>query len=91
MKIIGGYRELSGEEFGIFIKRVLPGGIAAQDGMSDFNTHSILERKRIEISNLFILFLPGRLKAGDLILDVNNMNLAGVTNERYKFEYIGDD
>ncbi|XP_034165386.1 syntaxin-binding protein 4 [Pangasianodon hypophthalmus] len=55
VKIIGGYRELSGEEFGIFIKRVLPGGIAAQDG---------------------------RLKAGDLILDVNNMNLAGVTNER---------
>ncbi|XP_026996252.2 syntaxin-binding protein 4 [Tachysurus fulvidraco] len=55
VKIIGGYREQSGEEFGIFIKRVLPGGVAAQDG---------------------------RLKAGDLILDVNNMNLAGVTNER---------
>ncbi|KAF7705448.1 hypothetical protein HF521_020734 [Silurus meridionalis] len=55
VKIIGGYRELSGEEFGIFIKRVLPGGVAAQDG---------------------------RLKAGDLILDVNNMNLTGVTNER---------
>ncbi|XP_060795006.1 syntaxin-binding protein 4 [Neoarius graeffei] len=55
VKIIGGYRGLSGEEFGIFIKRVLPGGIAAQDG---------------------------RLKAGDLILEVNNMNLAGVTNER---------
>ncbi|KAM9462870.1 syntaxin-binding protein 4 [Clarias gariepinus] len=55
VKIIGGYRELSGEEFGIFIKRVLPGSVAAQDG---------------------------RLKAGDLILDVNNMNLAGVTNER---------
>ncbi|KAG9267949.1 syntaxin-binding protein 4 isoform X2 [Astyanax mexicanus] len=54
-KIIGGYRELSGEEFGIFIKRVLPGGVAAQDG---------------------------RLRAGDLILDVNNMNLGGVTNER---------
>ena len=33
VKIIGGYRELSGEEFGIFIKRVLPGGVAAQDGM----------------------------------------------------------
>ncbi|XP_076854675.1 syntaxin-binding protein 4 [Brachyhypopomus gauderio] len=55
VKIIGGYRELSGEEFGIFIKRVLPGGTAAQDD---------------------------RLKAGDLILDVNNMNLRGVTNER---------
>ncbi|XP_057215203.1 uncharacterized protein stxbp4 [Triplophysa rosa] len=55
VKIIGGYREQSGEEFGIFIKRVLPGGVAKQDG---------------------------RLKAGDLILDVNNMNLGGVTTDR---------
>ncbi|XP_056626487.1 syntaxin-binding protein 4 isoform X1 [Triplophysa dalaica] len=55
VKIIGGYREQSGEEFDIFIKRVLPGGVAAQDG---------------------------RLKAGDLILDVNNRNLGGVTTER---------
>ncbi|TRY99222.1 hypothetical protein DNTS_007590 [Danionella cerebrum] len=55
VKIIGGYRAQSGEEFGIFIKRVLPGGSAAQDG---------------------------RLRAGDLILDVNNINLGGVTNER---------
>ncbi|XP_026132329.1 syntaxin-binding protein 4 isoform X1 [Carassius auratus] len=55
VKIIGGYREQSGEEFGIFIKRILPGGMAAQDG---------------------------RLRAGDLILDVNNMNLGGVTNEK---------
>lgn len=86
MKIIGGYRELSGEEFGIFIKRVLPGGLAAQDGMLDFNTHriSMIELTFIQIINSRILFLPGRLKAGDLILDVNNMNLAGVTNERYQ-------
>ncbi|XP_051523788.1 syntaxin-binding protein 4-like isoform X2 [Myxocyprinus asiaticus] len=55
VKIIGGYREQSGEEFGIFIKRVLPGGVAAHNG---------------------------RLKTGDLILDVNNMSLGGVTNER---------
>ncbi|XP_051958855.1 syntaxin-binding protein 4-like [Xyrauchen texanus] len=55
VKIIGGYREQSGEEFGIFIKRVLPGGVAAHNG---------------------------HLKAGDLILDVNNMSLGGVTNER---------
>lgn len=26
--------------------------------------------------------VPGRLKAGDLILDVNNISLVGVTNER---------
>lgn len=32
VKIIGGYREQTREEFGIFIKRVLPGGLAAQDG-----------------------------------------------------------
>ncbi|XP_041672180.1 syntaxin-binding protein 4 [Cheilinus undulatus] len=55
VKIIGGYRELTGEEFGIYIKRVIAGGLAAMDG---------------------------RLKAGDLILDVNNISLIGVTNER---------
>ncbi|KAM9559858.1 syntaxin-binding protein 4 [Salvelinus alpinus] len=32
LKIIGGYRDQTREEFGIFIKRVLPGGLAAQDG-----------------------------------------------------------
>ncbi|CAK6977369.1 syntaxin-binding protein 4 isoform X2 [Scomber scombrus] len=55
VKIIGGYRELTGEEFGIYIKRVIAGGLAAMDG---------------------------RLKSGDLILDVNNISLMGVTNER---------
>lgn len=55
VKIMGGYRPESGEEFGIFIKRVLPGGVASRDG---------------------------RLKTGDLLLEVNNMSLAGVTNDR---------
>ncbi|XP_069374173.1 syntaxin-binding protein 4 isoform X2 [Paralichthys olivaceus] len=55
VKIIGGYRESTGEEFGIYIKRVIAGGLAAQDG---------------------------RLRSGDLILDVNNISLMGVTNER---------
>ncbi|XP_078147030.1 syntaxin-binding protein 4 [Centroberyx gerrardi] len=55
VKIIGGYREFTGEEFGIYIKRVVAGGLAALDG---------------------------RLKSGDLILDVNNISLVGVTNER---------
>ncbi|KAG8009230.1 Tyrosine-protein phosphatase non-receptor type 13, partial [Nibea albiflora] len=55
VKIIGGYRALTGEEFGIYIKRVVGGGPAALDG---------------------------RLKSGDLILDVNNISLIGVTNER---------
>ncbi|XP_059180180.1 syntaxin-binding protein 4 [Centropristis striata] len=55
VKVIGGYREMTGEEFGIYVKRVIAGGLAAQDG---------------------------RLKSGDLILDVNNISLMGVTNER---------
>ncbi|XP_039644745.1 syntaxin-binding protein 4 isoform X2 [Perca fluviatilis] len=55
LKIMGGYRDQTGEEFGIYIKRVIGGGLAAQDG---------------------------RLKPGDLILDVNNISLIGVTNER---------
>ncbi|XP_034426390.1 LOW QUALITY PROTEIN: syntaxin-binding protein 4 [Hippoglossus hippoglossus] len=55
VKIIGGYRELTAEEFGIYIKRVIAGGLAAQDG---------------------------RLRSGDLILDVNHISLVGVTNER---------
>lgn len=32
VKIIGGYRELTGEDFGIYIKRVIAGGLAALDG-----------------------------------------------------------
>ncbi|XP_047233793.1 syntaxin-binding protein 4 isoform X2 [Girardinichthys multiradiatus] len=55
VKIIGGYRELTCEDFGIYIKRVIVGGLAALDG---------------------------RLKSGDLILDVNNISLIRVTNER---------
>ncbi|XP_031699786.1 syntaxin-binding protein 4 [Anarrhichthys ocellatus] len=55
VKIIGGYRGMTGEEFGIYIKRVIAGGLAALDG---------------------------RLKSGDLILDVNNIGLMGATNER---------
>ncbi|XP_077358790.1 syntaxin-binding protein 4 isoform X2 [Festucalex cinctus] len=55
VKVIGGYKEMTGEDFGIFIKRVVAGGLAALDG---------------------------RLKSGDLIVDVNNISLRGVTNDR---------
>ncbi|XP_041077941.1 syntaxin-binding protein 4-like [Polyodon spathula] len=55
VKIIGGYREHTGEDYGIYIKRVLPGGVADRDG---------------------------RLRPGDLVLDVNDESLGGVTNER---------
>lgn len=31
VKIIGGYRAQTAEDYGIFIKRILPGGVAAVD------------------------------------------------------------
>ncbi|XP_055085388.1 syntaxin-binding protein 4 [Periophthalmus magnuspinnatus] len=55
VKIIGGFREQTGEDFGIYVKRVVSGGLASVDG---------------------------RLRSGDLILDVNNISLIGATNER---------
>lgn len=55
VKIIGGYREQTGEDFGIYVKRVVSGGLASVDG---------------------------RLRSGDLILDVNNVSLIGASNER---------
>ncbi|KAL0993560.1 hypothetical protein UPYG_G00109770 [Umbra pygmaea] len=32
IKVIGGVKELTGEEFGVFVKRILPGGLASSDG-----------------------------------------------------------
>lgn len=32
IKVMGGVKEQTGEEFGVFVKRVLPGGLAACDG-----------------------------------------------------------
>ncbi|XP_041434706.1 syntaxin-binding protein 4 isoform X2 [Xenopus laevis] len=32
IKVIGGVREHSGEEYGVYVKRILPGGIAYSDG-----------------------------------------------------------
>ncbi|XP_072882574.1 syntaxin-binding protein 4 isoform X2 [Hemitrygon akajei] len=55
IKVIGGFKEQTGEEYGIYVKRILQSGIAASDG---------------------------RLQPGDLILEVNGEDLAGVTNER---------
>lgn len=31
IKIVGGYQEQSEEDYGIFIKKILPGGMAAVD------------------------------------------------------------
>ncbi|KAM9457418.1 syntaxin-binding protein 4 [Clarias gariepinus] len=32
IKVIGGVKEATGEEFGVYVKRILPGGLAATDG-----------------------------------------------------------
>ncbi|XP_035258696.1 syntaxin-binding protein 4 isoform X2 [Anguilla anguilla] len=32
IKVIGGIKELTGEEFGVYVKRILPGGLAANNG-----------------------------------------------------------
>lgn len=91
VKIIGGYRELTGEEFGIYIKRVIAGGLAALDGSyssgifcgSVTTDTVIVPHFAFSPSVCLSLSVPGRLKSGDLILDVNNISLIGVTNERW--------
>jgi len=30
--VIGGVKELTGEEYGVYVKRILPGGLASSDG-----------------------------------------------------------
>ena len=32
IKVIGGIKELAGEEYGVYVKRILPGGVAYVDG-----------------------------------------------------------
>lgn len=32
IKVIGGIKELTGEEYGVYVKRILPGGVAHADG-----------------------------------------------------------
>ncbi|KAK1877630.1 Neurabin-1, partial [Dissostichus eleginoides] len=32
IKVIGGVKEQTGEEFGVYVKRILPGGVASYDG-----------------------------------------------------------
>lgn len=36
IKVIGGIKELTGEEYGVYVKRILPGGVAYADG--EWNT-----------------------------------------------------
>lgn len=37
IKVIGGVKELTGEEFGVYVKRILPGGLASSDGKNCFS------------------------------------------------------
>lgn len=32
IKVIGGIKELTGEEYGVYVKRIIPGGVAYADG-----------------------------------------------------------
>lgn len=32
IKVIGGVKEVTGEEFGVYVKRILPGGLASNNG-----------------------------------------------------------
>lgn len=32
IKVIGGVKEATREEFGVYVKRILPGGLASSDG-----------------------------------------------------------
>lgn len=54
VKIIGGYRELTGEEFGIYIKRVIGGGLAALDGMYFFDILSCTGERYRELLLLLL-------------------------------------
>lgn len=73
------------EDFGIYIKRVIAGGLAALDGNALSECLSHFRKEIITPSppnSPVSLSASGRLKSGDLILDVNNISLIGVTNER---------
>ncbi|KAA0705558.1 Syntaxin-binding protein 4 [Triplophysa tibetana] len=38
IKVIGGVKELTGEEYGVYVKRILPGGIASNDVLRDWTS-----------------------------------------------------
>lgn len=47
--MIGGVKEFTGEEFGVYVKRILPGGLASSDeyppGRRLFNSEMTLRQK----------------------------------------------
>lgn len=50
--MIGGVKELTGEEYGVYVKRILPGGLASNDGKFSPKTNN---RIFCHISTLFFM------------------------------------
>ncbi|CAC5394221.1 unnamed protein product [Mytilus coruscus] len=75
IKICGGCSLDGRQDNGIFVKRVLPGGLADIDGEWEFYLTGLLH-------TLGRCNTKGSLQSGDHILRVNDESLEGVTNER---------
>lgn len=59
VKIVGGYREPTGEEFGIYVKRVVCGGPAALDGASSLLPHPPSPELSVSLTVCHSLFQVG--------------------------------
>ena len=75
--IVGGTHVQSADgDFGIFIKHVIPGGLAESDGKFKTAVDYYL------VSLYASIMLPGQLHVGDQLLEVNGVTLVGVSNNR---------
>lgn len=57
IKVIGGVKEMTGEEFGVYVKRILPGGLASSDGEcrrsgQTFQISGVTEQVFLELPSL---------------------------------------
>jgi len=52
--VIGGVKELTGEEYGVYVKRILPGGLASSDGK--FSQRYIFFCLKLPLLCFFFLF-----------------------------------
>ena len=70
--IVGGTHVESSEgDFGIFIKKILPGKLAESDG-----------KKLFIVTDIIFWCNSGQLHVGDQLMEVNGMSLVGVSNTR---------